>query len=477
MGGHPAVAGLWPNLSRTRRSASLQKESLFAAFLLTLWVALPAHAQIETQSQTYDLTLEDCLGETFTHNPDIARVRADVERAAGTKLVYRSRALPQLAGQVRGGGRFGTLYSPEGAFSALTAQFSQPLIDVGIPPTLRRGNVEVVIAQQRLNGEVTDRLHEVRVTFLRSLYYRDLVALYEDLSKVLKANIDREQQRLDVGTGSEAALKSAKIQELNLAHDLADLRTEYFSATTRLAELCGRDLREATNGVRQVHLPKPAGTLRYVPVNPDWTQAVAYAREHRADLKLLEALVNAAKNDQEIARAGYFPFVSLVSSALFIPEDVLLSKQTGVVPGQQTLASELRAGVALSWHIIDNGQVTGASRRFEAVRQGYEITLHKLEENIPGELATVKGALQNADARRDALLRSVDSAEENLKLIESQVALGDATQFDFLKAQENLLFVRTGVLDATYTHELARAELDRVLGRYLEYSATDAKDR
>jgi outer membrane protein TolC len=128
--------------------------------------------------------------------------------------------------------------------------------------------------------------------------------------------------------------------------------------------------------------------------------------------------------------------------------------------------------VALSWRIVDNGQVIGASHELAAIQQVYETLLTKLEQNIPRELANVAGSLQSADARREAFLRSVESAEENLRLIEAQVTLGEATQFDFLKAQNNLLSVRAGLLSAVWAHETARAELDHVTGRYLQYDAT-----
>lgn len=444
--------------------------------MLLFCAALPGNAQIEKQAETYELTADNCLTWTFLHNPEIRRSRADVERAVGTKLVYWSRALPQLAGQAQGGLRSGSLYLNGPAnkldtFGVLSAQFSQPLIDVGIPPTLRRGRLEVIIAQQNLNREVTERLHEARTTFLQALYLRDLTAVYEEIDKRLQANVDSEQQRFDVGTGNEAALKWAKIQKLNLERDLTNLRGDHFSAVTRLAELGGRDLTETPGEAARLRLPRPVGELPYERVKLDVARETAYALEHRADLKLLQALNDAAQNDKRIAQAGYFPLVSLTASTLFIPQNALLSKQTGVVPGQDTRSTEYRAGAALSWLVVDNGRVTGASRRTEAARQGYEIVLHKLEQNVPRELATVEGALQSSDARRKALLESAADAEENLKLIETQVALGQATQLDFLKAQNNLLSVRAGVLDATYTHEIARAELDHVTGRYLEYRA------
>ena len=446
------------------------------AFLIALSVLCgtrTAFAQIEKQAETYELTLEDCLAGTFSHNPEIQRARAEVERAAGTKLVYRSRILPQLSAQFNAGERRGSLYDPVGIFSALTAQVSQPLIDVGIPPTLRRGKLEVVLAQQNLNHEATERLHEARVTFLRTLYLRDLTALYEEIDKRLQANVDSEQQRIDVGMGNNAALKWAKIQKLNLEDVLSNLRGEYFSAVTRLAELCGRDLSEMANTAQPVRLPKSVGVLQYAPMELDLSQETEYAYQNRADLKLLRALVDALAADRQTVQAGYFPFVSLIASTLFIPENALLSKQT--MPGQNTPSTEVRAGAALSWRVIDNGQVTGASRRVEAGRQAYKIVLHKLEQNVPRELATIKGAMQNADARRNALLKPVEAAEENLKLIEAQLSLGEATQLDFLKAQNNLLLVRAGIVDATYAHEVARAELERATGRYLQYRTEEVQ--
>jgi outer membrane protein TolC len=441
------------------------------ALLIASCARQPALGQIEKQAQTYDLTLEDCLTQVLTRNPEIRESRADVERAAGTKLVYRSRALPQLAAQVSGGLREGPLFPPSGPYGIVTAEFTQPLLDAGIPPTLRRGRLEVILAQQTLNRSITDRLHEARITFLQALYFRDLVALHEEIDQRLRANVQSEQQRLDVGTGNQAAVKSAKIQQLNLELDLTNLRGYYFSTVTRIAELCGRDPTEATNGTWQLRLPKPVGLLRYEPVNVDWPKESVYALQHRADVKLLQALMDATAADKQTVQAGYYPLVSLTASGLFIPSNLLVSKQTSIVPGQDPRSSEVQAGVQMTWQVIDNGQVTGASRQLEATRQIYEIALHQLKQSIPRELAVIEGELQSADARRDAFVKSTEEAEENLRLIETRVSLGEATQFDFLQAQRNLLSVRAGIADAIRAHEVARAELDHATGRYLQYQA------
>ena len=437
------------------------KRALCLAGLLLTGVI---RAEIETQP--VDLTLADCLAQTFRNNPAIQTLRADVERAAGDKLVYSSRRLPQLATQIQGGYQAGSLYGQAGEFSQLTAQFSQPLIDVGIPPALRRGRLEVALAGQSLNREATDRLHEARSMFLTALHLRDRLALNNEIQQHLQANATGAQQRLDAGLGTRAAVAQAQVQTLNLARELVALSNQYFAATTRLAELTGTNFGTPTN---RVALPHPVGTLTYRLVTIDLPAETAYALTHRADVAFLRTLVAAALADKQIVSADFFPRLTLEASTLFIPSNILLTRQTQSVAGQSTLATELRAGVGLTWRIIDNGQVIGAQRRLEAIRQEYTLALHKLEAVIPRELAGIAGALQTAAAQHDAFVKSAAAAAENLQLIEARLALGQATQLDFLNAQSDLLGVRTGLADAIFTHEIACADFDRATGRYLEF--------
>ena len=439
----------------------------FLVTLIFLAGIANASAQIETNATTYDLTLTDCLRQTFERHPDIQRARAEVERATGTKLVYRARALPRLQTTIQGGVREGLLYEPGGSFSTLNGILTQPLLDLGIPPVFRRARLDVIMAQQNLQREVTERLHEARVTFLRALSFRDASLLADEIATRLQANTDSAQQRRDAGTGTAAALTAAKIQQLNHARDRTHWRAEYFTAVTRLAELTGHDL---TTPARQLRLPRPMGDLEFDPAPFDIAAATATALAHRADLQLLRTLAAATTADRQTAQAGYFPQISLFATTLFIPENVLVSRQSEFVPGQESRTTEWRAGVTLSWRVIDNGQVTGLSRQLAAGSAAYDLARRQLEQHIPREIAAVAGALETAAARRAALQQSAAAAAENLTLIEAQIALGEATQYDFLQAQANLLALRAGLVDATHAAAVARASLDRVTGRYLPFT-------
>ena len=419
----------------------------------------------EIDSRPYDLTLADCLAQTFRNNPGIQTLRADVERAAGDKLVISSRLLPQLALQEPSGYRGGSYYNlnhQSGVFSILAAQLSQPLIDVGIPPALRRGRLEVALAGQNLNREATDRLHETRSTFLTALYFRDLLALYGEIQHHLQANVTGAQHRLDAGLSTRAAVAQAQVQTLNLANVLTALSNQLFATTTRLVELTGNNFGAPTN---PLVLPRPVGTLTYRPVPVDLPAETTYALAHRADIGFLRTLVATVAADAQLVGAEYFPRLALEASTLFVPP-ILQSTVTN---------NEIRAGVGLTWRVIDNGQVIGTRQRLAAARQEYTLALHKLEQTVPRELAGIAGALQTAAARHDAFVKAATAAAENLQLIEARLELGQATQLDFLNAQSDLLGVRAGLVDAVFAYETARANLDRATGRYLEFQTSPAK--
>lgn len=438
--------------------------------LLIFVVTGATFAANEPESEPYSVALPECIEQALAHNPAIQQQRTEVERAAGTKLVFTSRALPRLSAQVRAGDREGNLYGAGGIFTVLTAAFAQPLVDTGIPASLRRGKLEVLIAEQNLNLTVINELHALRQDYLRALLSRDLLDLHEQIEKRLEANHESQRELLDAGAGTRQAVMQAEIQVLNLKPSLAAYRQQYFDARTQLAERMGRAMSNPTEGAGPLRLPLPTGGLDYAPVAFDAERESARALQRRSDLVLLRRMLEATGEEKRVIQADYFPFITLTASTLFIPENVLLSKQTDVVAGRETRASEARAGAALSWRVVDNGQVTGASRRTESVREGYRIALSKLEANVPRELARVAQALENADARLAGLNKAVAESEENLKLVETQVILGEATQLDFLNAQGNLLLVRVGVLQALYDHESARAELDRATGAYLEFA-------
>jgi outer membrane protein TolC len=433
-------------------------------FAFALWF-LPAQAG-EGELPTNSITLTQCFTEVLAHNDELARLRKDVERAVGTKIELRAADLAQINGELDGGIRGGSLYGHTSDYAFALANFSQPVFNTGILATWRRGQSEVLVAQQRLNVAVSDRLQEVRSYYLRAQRLGQLIAVSEEIIQRLEGNVTSEQQRREVGTSGPRPVLQAKVQLLAAQADLTAFRREAFEMQTRLAETMGRPMGQ---------LPAVIGELPHETVAFDWSAQAQIALKRRADLKLLRALIKSAAEDKRIVDAGYFPYISLIASGLYIPGKKQVSQVTPIIQGQVALATEARYGGALTWQIVDNGSVTGASRQVAAVRQEYEISLRQLEQNIPRELARIGHSIEDANAQLTALNQSVTESAEQVRLVESRISVGQATQLDFSDAQRNLLAVRQGVVDALFQYDTALADLDGVTGRYLEFAEPPAK--
>ena len=109
-----------------------------------------------------ELTLDTAIQTTLDKNPVVQNAKADVERAAGRRLVLRAVGLPDgvvgIAGGLQGGHRTGeSSIQPFGfAYGALV----QPIFDAqvtGLLPTRRRGIVDRGTTSQYRGGRTAAR--------------------------------------------------------------------------------------------------------------------------------------------------------------------------------------------------------------------------------------------------------------------------------------------------------------------------------
>jgi hypothetical protein len=97
------------------------------------------------------VTLQDVLDTTLRKNSAIQEAKAGLEQAAGKRLVFRSVILPDFLVGVPAGVQAGHRSGENGVkgFAIGRAWLNQTLFDMAVPPSLRRGDVEVLIAEQQ----------------------------------------------------------------------------------------------------------------------------------------------------------------------------------------------------------------------------------------------------------------------------------------------------------------------------------------
>ena len=125
------------------------------------------------------VTLETVLQTSLERNPDIQEAKSGLEQAAGKRLVFRAVAWPDVELGVPAGVQMGHRAGESGVkgFAIVRGALTQTLFNASLPASLRRGDVEVLIAQQQLNVAVVEQLHAARLAFYAALFNRSLESI------------------------------------------------------------------------------------------------------------------------------------------------------------------------------------------------------------------------------------------------------------------------------------------------------------
>jgi outer membrane protein TolC len=424
------------------------------ALLLFFPVALASNARA--------ITLDAALSRTLEKNPEIIQARLALEQAAGRRLVLRSTAYPDIRIQglagVQGGKRADE--PPLQPFAFARGFFNQPLIDAAIPASFRRGNIEVLIAQQRLNVAIVEQLHTTRVAFYTALYDESLRSLGEAQRQRLAQNVTSQSDRYSAGQADRAAVVSAQMLERELEPRIHEVQRGYEGAILSLTTAMGNP-GEAI---------QPEGQLRFVVTNYDVAAETSHALSERADLQLARLMVRAAEEDQRIIEALYYPALDAVVTGLGIPVTIHTANSGSARTSDNILSSEIAAGVAFTWRVIDNGFIGGKVARQRAIREMNEISLHQLEANTALDVKRIANNFRAIESRWKSLNAAVAGADQNVNVIQRTLEEGLSSQLEFRSAESSFLETKSALLTAAYQQNIARAEWDRATGRYFQFS-------
>jgi outer membrane protein TolC len=410
------------------------------------------------------VTLEDVLRTTLDKNPAIQEAKAGLERAAGQRLVFRSGIWPHIELGVPAGVQYGRRAGESGVkgFGVGRGALDQTLFNVAVPHSLRRGDVEVLIAQQQLNVAVVEQLHAARLAFYAALYNRSLESIRKEQHQKLQENLATQKDRYEAGLADRSALTSVAIPASELEPQIQSAHRAYLDAQLQLAQAM------AINPANR-SLPEPEGELHFVPMHPDLDSENAAALERRADVELAHLFVRAANQDERIIAADYYPAVTGGFRGEYVPVTGI-HRQGSTSRTQDFIGSEIRERAAYTWRVVDNGRVGGAVLKARSAREINELTCRKLEADIPRELSRIAEWLDATEERERSVSGASEAAEESARVIQQNVASGLASPLEYRVTQNEFLQSRSGLLDAIYQHNVAVAEWDRATGRYFQFS-------
>src|SRR6266513_4021679 len=302
---------------------------------------------------TSAVTLQQVLRAALERNPEILEAKAGLEQAAGQRLVFRSIVWPDFDVNVPAGVQYGHRAGENGVkgFAVGRGNLGQTLFNMAVPASLRRGDVEVLIAQQQLNVAVVEQLHAARLAFYAALYNRSLESLRREQQRRLQENVTTQKNRFEAGLTDKTALASATVQASELDTRIEGAHRTYLDARLQLAVAMGIDPAKAS-------LPEPEGELHSIPMRVDVDSETAAALLRRADLKLARLFVRAANEDQRIIEADYYPAVIGSLPGEYVPVTGI-HREGSTSKTQDFIGSEIREKATYTWRVVDNGKVGG----------------------------------------------------------------------------------------------------------------------
>lgn len=419
-------------------------------------------AAVSTASWLHAVTLEECIGEALRCNPD---VRAATERAQAARAALRearSAYYPMLGGSAT----YARTDNPPQAFMMLLNQrsvsmqsdFNNPsdtenlalslgakyrLFDFGrrgLDTAMASGGAEV--SQLVLAGLRNDLIHQVTRGYYAALQASAFVGVQEESVKTLEESLRVANERVKAGG-------AIRTDVLNLEVQLAQAREDRIRAGNgvKLA-IAALNTAMGTNKVTVAGLP---AAVEAPAVRPPETEDLNVIFT-RPELEAARKVAWIQAQGLQKARRQYMPALNAFGSVDWNSEVSSDFERSYLV------------GVAAEVDLFDGGRRRAAVAGARAQERAAEADVEKAANTLRLDLTSA--SLQAGDAweRLDVVRKSIESAEEALRITRQRYEQGAADLPELLTAQTGLTGTRTRHVAALYDYLTALSNLERARG-------------
>jgi outer membrane protein TolC len=431
--------------------------------LVAAGAVLSARAELPAEAPPRPLTLEAAVSYALAHNPELRRLQQQVAEREGVIMEATARERPTV------GATAGYGYTQARLFESLPGFPDMPLPDPNswqVELSVRRlvysgGGVEAEVrsAQERteaaraaVTAGVNAVIYQVEENFLGVLLAREQIHVHEEALQVLQGENERAQVRRTAGAGADFEVLRAEVAIANARPALIRAQNAYRERQDHLRAALGADagLSEADTDL------DVRGNLVGPPLNLALPQAIAAARAHRPELQADVRLIAAAREDIKAAQAARKPQVNLVGGYQY--------RKASYAASLGDTLNGFTLGAQVDWAIFDGKAATARVRQATAREAQAVAAKDQLRLQIDLEVRDAHRALGESDQLLASAQKVIEQAAESLRLAQTRVAAGTATQLDVLTAQSALTEARSNLSQAQHDYALNAARLRRAMG-------------
>ncbi len=430
---------------------------LFTAGLALAGLAAGLRAAPETARSLPDpLDLKGALGFALDHNFAIRQARERIRQQEGVEIEVRARQIPNVgaSGSYTGNAKEISTFVPAASNDWTIALQARQVLFAG-------GGVSAAVAGARLTrqaatfeleGVINQQLLAVRTQYYAVLLAKEKVSVQDENVRLLEQQLKDAKSRFDAGTTSNFDLLRAQVALANGQPPLIQARNDYRIAFEQLRQVLG-----AGAGSNEGAAPTIAGSLEIGrPEDYPLADALSAAAANRPELLRLVRLQSAGEQGIKASRAGYLPEFDLVGGYLWT---------RGPFSGAwDSRRQGWTAGVQAQWNIFDGRATAGRVRQARSQLEQAKLTLAETTLAVEVEVRQAHSGLVEARELVDASVKTVEQAEEALRIANVRYGAGTATQLDVLTSQVALTQARLNQLQAFYNYHVALASLRQAIG-------------
>jgi outer membrane protein TolC len=330
------------------------------------------------------------------------------------------------------------------------------------------------IVREQLERDTQNVVAQVRSTYLTALLAEEQVQLLESSLEQLRETELDVSRLVDQGMIPRFDRNSLSVEIINLE-------------TTLIAARNGADLaRQSLNlllGVPvQLDLSLSDRLAEYPIILPDVGEsddAYVIAQQLRPDLRLVASNIRFRQEERNLVRASYFPILSAFADYGYlgnVPDN--RTRVTADKDDPFTFSTENRSffhdsywnaafsvGLRMQWSIFNGFQTQVRVEQVNIEIRRAELDALLLRESIYLEVDQAVRMVQSSWLRIESQRRNTELADQNYQEARTRLREGIGTRLEERQASNLRDQSRLNYLSARHDFLIARAELDKALGR------------
>lgn len=417
------------------------------------------------------VTLDECILATLRSNPDVRAATERVQAATAALREARSAYYPMLGASAA----YARTDNAPQAFMMMLNQrnvsmqsdFNHPLdtdnlaLSVGAKYRLydfgrrgfdndmARGGAE--ISQLVLRGLQNDLIHQVTRGYYSVLQAGAFVTVQEEAVKTLEESLRVANERLKAGGAVKSDVLNLDVQLAQAKEDLIRARNGVKLSLVALNTAIG------TNLVDSVNIPIKVAPPEAKPSENEDMNAI----QNRPELQAARQMAEIQRAALRKSKRQYWPTVNAFGSMDWNSDVSTDFEQSYIV------------GVAAEVDLFDGFRRGAAVSGARAQKRAADAEVEKAASNLRLDLTSASLQAGEAWERLDVARKSIENAEEALRITQQRYEQGAADLPELLTAQMGLTGTRTRNVAALYDYLIALSNLDRARGQRIAGYVTD----